>query len=69
MPDIDKCLYLDVDIVVQNDLTELYEQDMEEYYIAGVKAAGYYYPPEKKQRNMDRLEMPAFDQYINAGVL
>ena len=38
--DIDKCLYLDVDIVVQNDLTELYEQDMEEYYIAGGKAAG-----------------------------
>ena len=69
LPDIDKCLYLDVDIVVQNDLTELYEQDMEEYYIAGVKAAGYYYPPEKKQRNMDRLEMPVFDQYINAGVL
>lgn len=44
--------------MVQNDLTELYEQDMEEYYIAGVKAAGYYYPAEKKQRNMDRLEMP-----------
>lgn len=69
LKDLDKCLYLDVDIIVQKDLSELFAVDMEDYYIAGVKAAGYYYPPEKVERNLANLQIAAFDQYVNAGVL
>ncbi len=66
---IEKCIYLDVDIVVKKDLKEFFNIDMEDKYIAGVKAAGYYYPEEKKEKNMQMLEIATFDQYINAGVL
>lgn len=69
LQDIDKCIYLDVDIIVQKDLSGLFAVDMQDYYIAGVKAAGYYYPPEKVERNLGNLQIPAFDQYVNAGVL
>lgn len=66
---IEKCIYLDVDIVVKKDLKEFFNTDMEDKYVAGVKAAGYYYPEEKKARNMRLLGLDAFDQYVNAGVL
>lgn len=34
----DKCIYLDTDVVVLTDLCELYNTDIEDYYIGGVKA-------------------------------
>ena len=71
LPDIllsDKCIYLDSDIIVRCDLKELYQVNMEEYYIAGVLAAGYYTNPKKKK--YCRLsQLPDLDQYVNAGVL
>ena len=36
LPELDKVLYLDVDIIVQKDLSDLYSQDLENYYLAGV---------------------------------
>ena len=49
---IEKCIYLDVDIVVKKDLKEFFNIDIEDKYVAGVKAAGYYYPEEKKKKKM-----------------
>ena len=66
---IEKCIYLDVDIVVKKDLKEFFNIDIEDKYVAGVKAAGYYYPEEKKKKTMQILKLATFDQYINAGVL
>lgn len=34
--ELDKVLYLDSDIIVQKDLSDLYNQDLENYYLAGV---------------------------------
>ena len=69
LKEIDKCIYLDVDTVVKKDLKELFDIEMKDEYMAGVKAAGYYYPEEKKIKNMHLLGIAEFDQYVNAGVL
>lgn len=69
LKDIDKCIYLDVDTVIEKDLKDLFDIEIENKYMAGVKAAGYYYPEEKKVKSMQLLEIAEFDQYVNAGVL
>ncbi len=65
----EKCIYLDVDICVCRDLTPLYETELGDDYIAGVKAAGYYYPESKVRKQLDMLQIEAFDRYINSGVM
>lgn len=65
----DKCIYLDVDMVINGDLTDIYNTDMGECYIAGVKAAAYYHPENKKEKLRTILDLPEFDQYVNAGML
>lgn len=60
----DKCIYLDADICVCKDLSEMYNIDMEDNYVAGVVAAGYYF---KNNYNSNRLNIPNANTYINAG--
>lgn len=55
----DKVLYLDCDIIVKKSLSELFETNIENYYIAGVEDC---YVDE----NCKRLGL---DKYVNAGVL
>lgn len=38
LPDVKKIIYSDVDILFKGDISELWDIDMEEYFIAGVKA-------------------------------
>lgn len=73
IPDIlcesDKCIYLDCDILVNGDLKELFQLDLGNNYLAGVKDCHII----KKGRNRDLhqklLELPSMDRYINSGVL
>ena len=69
LPDIDKCIYLDGDTIVLDDITELYSAIANDDYIAGVKAAAYYYPEQSQQAKADRLLINEFTDYINSGVL
>ncbi len=64
--EIEKCIYLDIDVCVCKDLSELFNIDVTDYYIAGVVAAGYYFLEEK---NCERLNLPSMKQYVNAGML
>ena len=64
--EFDKCIYLDVDICVCKDLSELFNIDIKDNYLAGVVAAGYYF---SKEKNCIRLNLTSMNQYINAGVL
>lgn len=71
LPDVllsDKCIYLDSDTIVRCDLDELYRINIENYYIAGVLAVGYYTNPEKG-RYCNLARIPDLEQYVNAGVL
>ena len=67
--DVNKCIYLDSDTVVCQDLSALYRMNIDDRLIAGVRAAGYYWPEARKKRALEELEIPSIDQYVNAGVL
>ncbi len=64
LPDVEKVIYLDVDIVVEDDISDIYVADYGEDLIAGVR--GIF-----TQMNTGRIEeigaVP--EQYVNAGIL
>lgn len=62
-----KAIYLDVDIIVLKDLSEFFNIDIDDYYIAGVKAAGYILD-EKQQQYSSSIGIEDISAYINAGV-
>ena len=64
----DKCIYLDADTIVCEDLQWLYDIDLADNYLAGVPAYGYYKQEEKHRERLGIREEFTF-QYINAGVL
>ena len=59
LDECDKVIYLDCDLNVLSDLTELYNTDIDNYYIAGVIDILH-------EDNTERLNL---EKYINAGVL
>lgn len=66
-----KCIYLDTDLIVLSDLTELFNTDLTGYYIAGVKdwASIHSYKqfhPRIIDKFIDLLDM---QNYVNSGVL
>ena len=69
LKEYDKCLYLDGDIIVNSDLSELFRNNIADFYVAGVRAPGYYYPKDWVDRHKKELGLPSIDKYINAGVL
>ena len=64
--EIDKCIYLDSDICVCKDLSELFNIDIKDNYIAGVVSPVYYFSEKK---HCERLNLPSMKQYLNAGML
>lgn len=58
----DKILYLDVDTLVLTSLAQIYNIDISNFALAGVKARNY-------ASSMDRVGIPDNGKYINAGVL
>ncbi len=60
-----KCIYLDGDIIVKQDLSELYNVNIDDCYVAGVKAAAL----QRQTAYADKLGIPDMTQYVNAGVL
>lgn len=63
---IDKCIYLDVDICVRKDLSELFNINMKDNYIAGVLSPSFYF---NQKKHCSRLNLPSMNQYINVGIL
>lgn len=64
----DKCLYLDTDVICCCDITELYDVDIDNYLIAGVRAAAYI-NQENPEEFCRRNGLPGIDQYVNAGII
>lgn len=69
LQDVSKIIYLDTDLIVCEDLAILYRYALDNNYIAGVKAPGYYYPNSWRIQKIRELEIPFMNQYINSGVL
>lgn len=66
---VDKCIYLDVDLIVKQDLGKLFDVDIEEDYAAGVRALGYYSSEDRMIKRAEYLGIENVNDYINAGVL
>lgn len=64
----DKIVYVDTDIVIRGDLTDLYNFPIQENFIAGVPAT---WANEKANRKkwMGRSKIPSMEYYVNCGVL
>lgn len=62
--DIDKCLYLDADLVVNGCLSELYDLEIENYYCAGARDIFI-----DKINYKEKIKFDKGDLYVNAGVL
>ena len=64
--EFDKCIYLDADVCVRKDLSELFNIKLGDNYLAGVVSASYFY---NEKKNCKRLNLPSMKKYINVGVL
>lgn len=73
LPDLlaeEKCIYLDTDVIVLDDLQKLYDTDLADNYVAGTKAPAYIlWEKNSKEEYCRQALLPDMDQYINAGVL
>ncbi|MBP3687365.1 MAG: glycosyltransferase [Alphaproteobacteria bacterium] len=67
VPQYKKMLYLDVDIVVNADLAELYDIELGDNYYGGVCHPTYYFGNWNGHCKL--LNIPDLHSYINAGVL
>lgn len=58
----DKALYIDGDVIVNGDIAELYDQNIDEYYMAAI-------PNDITKEHNQRLGLPDDNLYANGGVL
>ena len=67
LPQYEKCIYLDSDIIVNRNISQLMNEDIDDYYIAGVIA---YSIAGKENQFLKNISLSSdTDKYINAGVL
>ena len=74
LPDYNKVLYLDSDMIIRRDIAELYDLDLESYLIAAcydADTSGLYngYEPNKKNYMDSVLKMVNPYSYFQAGTL
>ncbi|HUN55446.1 MAG TPA: glycosyltransferase family 8 protein [Smithella sp.] len=65
----DKCIYLDSDVIVQTDLTELFSIDLDGFYLGGIKDVDFNDPFQKNDERYKETGLCAQSNYINTGVL
>lgn len=66
---LDKVLYLDSDIIVDGDISKLFDIDMEGKYIFGVEDVGMDQVLWDETIHFKRIGLPEEAKYINAGVM
>jgi lipopolysaccharide biosynthesis glycosyltransferase len=60
---IEKCIYLDADLIIKKDVEVLFSVSLEDKMIAGIP------DPNQDNINNERLGIPLTHRYLNAGVL
>ncbi|WP_420995836.1 glycosyltransferase, partial [Campylobacter coli] len=63
-PNLDKCIFLDVDLVVVGGISELWEIDIDEHYMAAVSDQAPLHPDSWTLK----LPLPYDYLYVNTGV-
>lgn len=70
LPGLDKVIYLDSDIIVEQDLAEYWRTDVSDFYLAGVRVPGVnIWEKDKQQAHCDIVGIPELSRYVNAGAL
>lgn len=69
IPEYDKCIYLDCDLIVYGDLKELYEIELGDDYLAGVKDCHIMENTPRQIKHQQVLGLPTREKYVNSGVL
>ena len=75
LPDVDKVVYLDSDMLVRADIADLANTDLHGYALGAVKdkwIAGFFLAPEKRQLIkycLKTLHMKSWRNYLNSGML
>ncbi|MDD5020568.1 MAG: glycosyltransferase family 8 protein [Endomicrobiaceae bacterium] len=62
LPNIDKIIYLDSDIIVCSSLKELFEEDTEDCFVSAVEDIGLYWAHKTFGRKKEKF-------YVNTGVM
>jgi len=63
LPNVKKVLYLDCDIIVKGDISELYNTNIDNYFFAAVEDEGFI------SKFFSKLEIAKNEKYFNAGVM
>ena len=66
IPEEDKIINLGADTLVLKDLSEYYNTDVENYYVAGVKAAGYHINKKNNAEKYRSYGLYNTSKYFNA---
>ena len=67
--DIDKIIYLDCDLIVKKDITELWDASMERNAIAAVPDCGIMTSAKSRKQKRQCIGLTGEDLYFNSGVL
>ncbi len=65
----DKCIYLDCDLIVYGDLKEVFEIELEDNYLAGIKDCHIAEDTPYQHEHQKIIGLPSRDKYVNSGVL
>lgn len=65
----DRCLFVDGDMIIKNDLQSIYDIDLEDYYVAAVRDMGIQNHKEDYKNYAQYLNIPTMDNYVNAGFM
>jgi lipopolysaccharide biosynthesis glycosyltransferase len=68
-PEIERAIYLDCDLVVKDDLKELWVQDFKDNYVLAVQDMWVPYVSSVAGVPYDKLGISANSKYFNSGVL
>lgn len=69
LPQYEKCIYLDSDIIVCSDLAEFFSTDLEGFYLGGIKDIDFNDPFQNNDERYKETGLSAKSNYINSGVL
>lgn len=69
LQEYDRCIYIDGDILVLGDISELYSISVGDNYIGAVRDGGIQMDIEKHEAYAEVIGMEHMEDYFNAGVL
>jgi UDP-glucose:(galactosyl)LPS alpha-1,2-glucosyltransferase len=69
LPQYEKCIYLDSDIIVCSDLAEFFSTDLGGFYLGGIKDIDFNDPFQNNDERYKETGLSAKSNYINSGIL